>query len=157
MTLFVKPATGFLVACLSFTPVGAAPILAFPAAPDSSSIILVQDASPGIWRGYRGVRQPRPGYRRGDDGWWYPLAAFAAGAIIGGAIGAGNNDDSPPPPPPDDHRLPPPQQARDVRAGIFSPEHYAWCAKRYRTYRAGDNTYVPRAGVRAQCQSPYGY
>jgi hypothetical protein len=30
-----------------------------------------------------------------------------------------------------------------------------WCLSNYRTYRASDNTYVPRAGVRAQCNSPY--
>ncbi|WP_320202892.1 BA14K family protein [Agrobacterium rosae] len=39
------------------------------------------------------------------------------------------------------------------RAG--SSSHAEWCADRYRTYRAYDNTYVPRAGVRAQCNSPY--
>ncbi|MGV1870873.1 BA14K family protein [Agrobacterium rosae] len=57
------------------------------------------------------------------------MAAFGAGALIGGAIGSTN------------------------RAG--SSSHAEWCADRYRTYRAYDNTYVPRAGVRAQCNSPY--
>ena len=83
----------------------------------------------GWYNGHRGYSDRRNGYRRHNDGFWYPLAAFGAGALIGGAIGSNN------------------------RATPNS--HAAWCADRYRTYRAYDNTYVPRAGVRAQCQSPY--
>lgn len=85
---------------------------------------------PGWYGGHRGYRHQRPGYRRHSDGWWYPLAAFGAGAIIGGAI-----------------------NSRPAQAS--GSAHYQWCASRYRTYRASDNTYVPRAGVRAQCNSPY--
>lgn len=86
---------------------------------------------PGFYNGHRGQRQSRPGYRRHSDGFWYPLAAFAAGAIIGGAVNA-------------------------PRAGqALSQRHVQWCTARYRTYRAYDNTYVPRVGVRAQCRSPY--
>ena len=81
---------------------------------------------PGWHNGHRGYRHARPGYRRYSDGWWYPLAAFGAGAIIGGAI-----------------------------ASTPSTSHVQWCANRYRTYRASDNTYVPRVGVRAYCNSPY--
>jgi len=40
----------------------------------------------GYYHGYRGYRQFRPGYRRHNDGLWYPAAAFAIGAIIGGAM-----------------------------------------------------------------------
>ncbi|WP_142591418.1 BA14K family protein [Pseudorhizobium endolithicum] len=82
------------------------------------------------YRGHRGSREYRRGYRRHSDGWWYPLAAFGAGAIIGGAIA---NQPS-------------------ARGGS---SHVQWCANRYRTYRASDNTYVPRVGVRAYCNSPY--
>ncbi|HEX2146131.1 MAG TPA: BA14K family protein, partial [Pseudorhizobium sp.] len=85
----------------------------------------------GYYRGHRGSREYRRGYRRHNDGWWYPLAAFGAGAIIGGAI---NNQ---------------------PRAQGLPSRHVQWCADRYRTYRASDNTYVPRVGVRAQCRSPY--
>lgn len=31
----------------------------------------------GNWNGYHGYRDARPGYRRGSDGWWYPLGAFS--------------------------------------------------------------------------------
>ncbi|MCJ8521837.1 Ni/Co efflux regulator RcnB [Pseudorhizobium tarimense] len=86
----------------------------------------------GYYRGHRGSREYRRGYRRHNDGWWYPLAAFGAGAIIGGAI----------------TNQPRPAQALPTR-------HVQWCSDRYRTYRASDNTYVPRVGVRAYCNSPY--
>ena len=88
------------------------------------------DRRSGWYGGHRGYRHHRPGYRRHSDGWWYPLAAFGAGAIIGGAM-----------------------NSRPAQAS--GSAHYNWCASRYRTYRASDNTYVPRVGVRAQCNSPY--
>ena len=91
-----------------------------------------RDHRRGEYRGHRGSREQRRGYRRHNDGWWYPLAAFGAGAIIGGAI---NN-----------------QQGRPQ---AVSSRHVQWCADRYRTYRASDNTYVPRVGVRAYCSTPY--
>jgi hypothetical protein len=82
----------------------------------------------GYYNGHRGYRSHRPGYRL-HNGYWYPLAAFAAGAIIGGAVS---------------------------RPSVGSSSaHVRWCSERYRTYRASDNTYVPRAGVRAVCNSPY--
>lgn len=81
---------------------------------------------PGYWHGHRGYRYARPGYRRYNDGWWYPLAAFGAGAIIGGAI------------------------AQPPRGSA----HVSWCASRYKTYRASDNTYQPTSGPRRQCVSP---
>ncbi|MGV1759276.1 BA14K family protein [Rhizobium sp. A22-96] len=79
----------------------------------------------GYWHGHRGYRYARPGYRRYHDGYWYPLAAFTAGAIIGGAISH------------------PPRGSAHVR----------WCASRYKTYRASDNTYQPTNGPRRQCVS----
>ena len=39
---------------------------------------------PGHWNGHRGSRTYRRGWRRHNDGWWYPLAAFTAGAVVGG-------------------------------------------------------------------------
>ncbi|NZD64547.1 BA14K family protein [Rhizobium sp. WYCCWR 11290] len=85
----------------------------------------------GYYHGQRGYRDRRPGYRRHSDGYWYPLAAFGAAAIIGGAI------------------------ANQPRANYGGSRHVQWCADRYRSYRAYDNTYVPRAGMRAYCNSPY--
>jgi hypothetical protein len=81
------------------------------------------------WHGHRGYRDYRPGYRRHSDGWWYPLAAFGLGAAIGGAI------------------------ANQPQAGGGS--HQSWCANRYRSYRAYDNTFQPYNGPRQQCVSPY--
>jgi hypothetical protein len=81
---------------------------------------------PGYWRGYHGYRYARPGYRRYNDGWWYPAAAFAAGAIVGGAV------------------------ARPA----YGNAHVRWCANRYRSYRVSDNTYQPTNGPRRQCVGP---
>ncbi|MBN8934661.1 MAG: BA14K family protein, partial [Rhizobium pusense] len=33
--------------------------------------------------------------------------------------------------------------------------HVNWCANRYRSYRAYDNTFQPYNGPRRQCVSPY--
>jgi hypothetical protein len=80
------------------------------------------------YNGHRGYNYYRPGYRE-YNGMWFPLGAFAAGAIIGGAVA------QPP-----------------VRYG---GSHVEWCANRYRSYRAYDNTYQPNNGPRRQCNSPY--
>ncbi len=124
-----------IMSLTSLLPAAAAP-LPVVKAQQVSDVEQVQyrrhwDDRRGWHRGHRGYRDYRPGYRRHNDGWWYPLAAFGAGAIIGGAMAA------------------PP------RAYGGGNAHVQWCANRYRTYRAYDNTYVPRAGVRAQCMSPY--
>lgn len=87
----------------------------------------------GYYRGYRGYPYYREGYRRYDDGYWYPLAAFTAGALIGGAIAS---------------------QPRYYNGGV-NPRHFDWCAARYRSYRAYDNTFQPYYGPRQQCLSPY--
>ena len=41
---------------------------------------------------------------------------------------------------------------RPVRYG---GSHVEWCANRYRSYRAYDNTYQPYNGPRRLCNSPY--
>lgn len=88
----------------------------------------------GYYRGYRGYPYYRDGYRRYDDGYWYPLAAFGTGVIIGGAVAS--------------------QPPRYADGGI-NPRHFEWCAARYRSYRAYDNTFQPYGGPREQCLSPY--
>ncbi len=85
------------------------------------------------WRGHRGYREHRPGYRRHGD-YWFPPAAFIAGAIIGGAIAN--------------------QPTREVYRG--GNAHVEWCYARYKSYRASDNTFQPYNGPRRQCNSPYG-
>lgn len=80
----------------------------------------------GYYNGHRGYRDRRAGYRQ-YNGYWYPLAAFAAGAIIGGAA-----------------------QAQPS----YGNSNASYCASRYRSYRAYDNTYQPTNGPRRQCVSP---
>jgi hypothetical protein len=49
---------------------------------------------------------------------------------------------APAPPPPND-------------AQRFDPRHVEWCAHRYRSYRAYDNSYQPYEGPRRSCYSPF--
>jgi len=87
------------------------------------------------YRGHRGSRQARRGWRQ-HQGYWFPPAAFIAGAIIGGAVTQ-------------------PQQP-SVRPGRMSQSHVDWCFNRYRSYRVSDNTFQPYNGPRRVCSSPYG-
>ncbi|HTO32901.1 MAG TPA: BA14K family protein [Pararhizobium sp.] len=80
------------------------------------------------YNGHRGYRYHRHGYRE-YNGMWFPLAAFATGAIIAGSAAQPT-----------------------VRYG---GSHVEWCANRYRSYRAYDNTFQPYNGPRRQCNSPY--
>ncbi len=89
------------------------------------------------WNGHRGYRNWRKGYRRHDNGWWFPLAAFGAGAIIGNTLSQ-----------PRVYR-----EAPSYRG--YSNSHVQWCYNRYRSYRASDNTFQPYNGPRQQCYSPY--
>lgn len=34
-------------------------------------------------------------------------------------------------------------------------QHVTWCATRYQSYHATDNTYETKRGARAECDSPY--
>jgi hypothetical protein len=94
------------------------------------SIRRDRDDRYGWFRGHRGYRDYRPGYRRHGD-FWFPLAAFAAGAIISGAI-----------------------NSQPVYRG-GGDAHVQWCYDRWRSYRAYDNTYQPNYGPRRECISPY--
>jgi hypothetical protein len=87
------------------------------------------------YNGHRGYRYARPGWRS-HNGWWFPPAAFALGAIVGSQ-----------------YARPAPRYYAPQRG--LTRAHVNWCENRYRTYRAWDNSYVPRAGYRAQCRSPY--
>ena len=83
----------------------------------------------GWYKGHRGYRYKRSGYRY-YNGFWFPAAAFITGAIVGGAI------------------------ANDGGRRVGSA-HVEWCYDRYRSYRASDNTFQPYNGPRQQCYSPY--
>ncbi len=79
------------------------------------------------WNGYRGYREYRPGHRR-HSGFWYPGAAFSLGIILAPA----------------------------VRNNVYRGNtHVNWCANRYQSYRAYDNTWQPYNGPRRICVSPY--
>ena len=87
------------------------------------------------WHGYRGSRYRRPGYRRRNDGWWYPAAAFTAGALIGTAAAS--------------------RPVYRPSGPSNRDRHVSWCMNRFRSYRVSDNTFQPYSGARRQCVSPY--
>jgi hypothetical protein len=143
-------AVSVAVALTSFTPSFAMQMPAAPvAAADKAAPADIQQVQ---WRHYGGYRsgyyrrgwyggyRGYPGYRHGYryyDGYWFPLAAFGAGAIIGGAIASQ------------------PRYVDPAPAAGINPRHIEWCASRYRSYRAYDNTFQPNYGPRQQCYSPY--
>jgi hypothetical protein len=94
------------------------------------------------WHGYRGSSSHRHGYRRRNDGLWFPAAAFATGAIVGSAASR-------------------PQTVVHHHNTIVQPSHgpssrhIQWCQNRFRSYRVSDNTFQPYNGPRRQCLSPY--
>ncbi len=83
-----------------------------------------------IYKGHRGYRDYRQGYRR-HNGYWYPRAAFGLGIIIAPGI-----------------------QRRVIRS-YGSNDHINWCEDRYRSYRFSDNSWKPNRGPRRVCVSPY--
>ncbi len=130
---------GILAAAIglsTYMPAAAAPLIvpSYKSSSDVQSVQYRRDMRRGYWNGNRGYRDRRDGYRRHSDGYWYPLAAFGAGAIIGGAL---TNRNEP------------------RRVVEMNDEAANWCANRYRSYRASDNTYQPNNGPRQQCRSPY--
>lgn len=70
-------------------------------------------------------------YYRHRDNAWVPLAILGMGAVVGSSV------------------------ARDRRVYSGGRSHVSWCANRYRSYRAYDNTFQPYNGPRRQCYSPY--
>ncbi|TMM51902.1 BA14K family protein [Sulfitobacter sabulilitoris] len=93
-------------------------------------------------RGYRGSRKYRHGYRRDNDGWWFPLAAFALGAVL----------------------LEQQKQRRPYDQSYSSWDHIPagnmnahdnWCDRRYRSYSRVSKTFQPYNGPRRYCNSPY--
>lgn len=56
-----------------------------------------------------------------------------------------------------DENVVPVQTAGASASGDTSGSHDEWCSARYRSYRAGDNSYQPfDGGPRKACQSPFG-
>ena len=140
--------TSFLISA-AFCLAAMAPANAVPRMPQNSSPQVSQSAAVvdvhykrrGFYRkhnrhyynGHRGFRHQRGGYRY-YNGYWFPPAAFSFGIIIGG-----------------------PHYGRSygVRPGYTNRQHLRWCDRKYRSYRARDNTFQPYHGPRRACRSPY--
>jgi len=90
--------------------------------------------------GHRGHRKHRRGYRH-YNGWRYPPAAFSFRYRV----------------PPQRYIAPPPLVIVPPRYVQHLPTaHYHWCDRRYRSYRAPDNSFQPYHGPRRACVSPFG-
>jgi hypothetical protein len=82
-------ALGAAMAFSSVMPVAAMPHATQPAEA-SSRIQQVQVVIKyGNWRGHRGYRERRAGYRRHSDGFWYPRAAFTVKVAPGVRVKVG--------------------------------------------------------------------
>jgi hypothetical protein len=97
---------------------------------------------PRYKRGCRGSREYRDGYRRDNDGWWFPLAAFALGAIILNQQNLG------------------PAYSQTYSNWDHIPDgnlgaHHSWCDQQYRSYSRTSKTFQPYNGPRKYCNSPY--
>lgn len=68
---------GAFMAVSSVLPAAAMPATSQPAQADSQIQQVKVVIKYGNWKGYRGYRDRRAGYRRHSDGFWYPSAAFA--------------------------------------------------------------------------------
>ncbi|WP_417689892.1 BA14K family protein [Roseibium sp.] len=77
------------------------------------------------YSGHRGFPYRRPGWRH-YNGWWFPPQAFGPAYRPGYPV-----------------------------ARHLSRAHYDWCFRKYRSYRARDNTFQPYHGPRRACRSPY--
>lgn len=82
------------------------------------------------YSGFRGYPYRRPGWRR-YRGYWFPPNAFygRSGPYY-------------------------PYNRRYYRTAL-PPQHYDYCFRKYRSYRASDNTFQPYRGPRKPCRSPY--
>ena len=132
------------------------------AAPVAIAAVLSSLALPALADGYH-HRHHR--YDGGD------VAAAGAIGLLGGAL-LGAALASPPSPPVYYEPAPPVYYEPPVvyrpapvvvyrqptpvyAAAPLSSEHQAWCAGRYRSYNAYDNTWVDNRGNLRPCQSPY--
>lgn len=103
---------------------------------NDAAAVKVQVRRRGARRGVRRSTRRRSLRRRNNAA----AAAGIMGAIIGGAIIANEANRR-------DRRY-----RRRARRG---DAHEDWCYRRYRSYRAWDNTFQPYRGRRRACISPY--
>ena len=119
--------------------IAAAPSMAqgveFRIGPGGPSVGFFTQGPYGYYHGHRGYRDRRAGWRY-YRGYWFPPDAFVDRRTTRSIIR-------------EERRAERRYDRRMDRA------HVDWCYDRYRTYRESDDTYVPRAGVRARCNSPY--
>lgn len=118
---------GLSIAVTDFQPVQAATLNVAPVYTGEGPVVEVQR---------RRLRRYRGGRRRGSGNAGAILGGIVAGAIIAGAVNES-------------------RRRRAPRRVYRGNAHTNWCYRRYRSYRAYDNTYQPYSGRRRACRSPY--
>jgi hypothetical protein len=86
---FAAVALSALMALTSALPAAAMPTTSQPAKVASQVEQAKVIIKYGNWRGHRGYRYKRPGYRRHVDGFWYPRAAFTVRVAPGVRVRVG--------------------------------------------------------------------
>jgi hypothetical protein len=79
----------------------------------------------GMWRGFGGSPDPKPGLRQHSDGLWYPKRAFRRGC------------------------------GSTVEGSGCLTDQERWCQAQYWSYRVVDDTFQPYDGKRRPCISPF--
>jgi len=82
-------ALGAIMAVSSVLPAAAMPTIGKPAQAASQIEQVKVVIKYGNWRGHRGYRERRAGYRRHTDGFWYPRAAFTVKVAPGVRVKVG--------------------------------------------------------------------
>ena len=119
-----------LMASAAVVPATASPLVPQPRLEVNDSVVEVGSKKRRYHRKkyYRKRHHYKRRYR--DDDWWIP-GAIIGGLIIGGIL----------------------SQPRYYRS--TGNAHVRWCDRRFRSYRAWDNTFQPYHGPRKPCRSPY--
>jgi hypothetical protein len=100
---------------------------------DSGVVIGRQDGCKSIVNCAPGDFQNRPAHRRYYHGYFdVPTPRYSGQRTYGGNPGVGGAS----------------------RLGT-AKDHTGWCADRYRSYRAEDNSFQPLKGARKPCMSPF--
>ncbi|AQX22020.1 BA14K-like protein [Bartonella sp. CDC_skunk] len=98
--------------------------------------------------GFKGYRHYRHGYRKYNDGWWYPEKAFVAYTSsdvknMPRKIISAQNDKSTT------------SFVLEEKKLWNMKQHIAYCKAHYRSYTQSDNSYQPFHGPRKQCFSSF--
>ncbi|MDN2566132.1 BA14K family protein [Aquibium sp. A9E412] len=143
-TLILAVSGALALSAAASLPASAGPAPAMAAATVDARAASGQAASDVVEVRHRDRRHWRRGGRHGSRHHWRPRGRSGIFLYFGV---------------PDTYVRPRYVRPRYVRPGYARPglpaAHVRWCDRRYKTYRAWDNTFQPYHGPRKACRSPY--